>query len=147
MHFHALHNKCNCSRPPNLILFIVPDASIEWNRICTIGTVWHFWAWILYTDVNIFAEVLSPQSIKITWNQFPLTDEEINGYTLSYKSLNSSVDNTTTATYFDARISFLIISELEEFVTYSFTLLPLSNREVITRSSTIQTTTWSDGEE
>ena len=91
--------------------------------------------------------MLSLQSIKITWDQFPLTDEEINGYTLSYKSLNSSVDNTTTATYFDARISFLIISELEEFVTYSFTLLPLSNREVITRSSTIQTATWSDGEE
>jgi len=97
-------------------------------------------------DVNINAEVLSPQSIKITWDPLSLTDEVITNYIVSYKALDSFGVNGTVP--IAAVVTSIIINGLEEFVTYTITLQPVSNGVVVRglTGNTVQVTTWSDGE-
>ena len=66
---------------------------------------------------------------------------------MSYKALESFADNGTAS--FVAVVTSLVIDSLEEFVTYTITIQPVSNGVEVRGLSgnTVQVTTWSDGKD
>ena len=70
----------------------------------------------------------------------------ITSYIVTYKTQESFAVNGTAS--FAAVVTSLIIDGLEEFVTYTITVQPVSNGVMIrgVTGNTIQATTWSDGE-
>ena len=106
-------------------------------------------AYILILTLNIFitdapsiisGTVLTPHSIEVTWNAFPTTSGVI-GYLISY---NTTASYTTGGNMiaFGASTSSYILTNLEEYTSYTITVRAFSNSGMSDESNKVWVTTY-----
>ena len=97
---------------------------------------------IFITDAPsiISATVLTPHSIKVTWNAFPTTSGII-GYLISY---NTTASYTTGSNMiaFGVSTSSYILTNIEEYTSYTITVRAFSNTGMSDESNEVSITTY-----
>ena len=96
----------------------------------------------LYVDApsNVSATVLTPRSVKVTWNAFP-TSSDITGYLISYNTTalytsggDVTVNGVSTSRY--------ILTNLEEYTSYTITVQSISNNRTSDENIEVLVTTY-----
>jgi len=97
-----------------------------------------------YTDgppTIVAAMVLSPRSIKVTWNPLP-ANSFLTNYTISYDGVESFADDGSKT--IDQSTTSTTINGLEEFVSYDITVQALYSGGRGISSTEVRVTTISD---
>ncbi|XP_065894463.1 complement receptor type 2-like isoform X2 [Dysidea avara] len=120
------------------------NESVEVFRNCLVDGVWESLPVECNIDSppnNVKAEVLSPQSIKVSWQ--PILSTEVAGYTVSYTSVvrYARGDNVTVS---GATTSHILIQTLEENTHYDITVKSVTDNSISDASDVISVLTWTD---
>ena len=96
----------------------------------------------LYVDApsNVSATVLTPRSVEITWNVFS-TSTDIIGYLISYNT-TASYTSGGDVTVNDVSTSRYILTNLEEYTSYTITVQTISNNGTSDESIEVLVTTY-----
>ena len=100
------------------------------------------WYAYLYVDApsNVSATVLTPRSVEVTWNAFP-TSSGIIGYLISYNT-TASYTSGGDVTVNGMSTSRYILTNLEEYTSYTITVQTISNNGTSDESIEVLVTTY-----
>ena len=99
----------------------------------------------MYVTDRVNAVVLTPSSIKVTWNVIYNSKFQdcITGYNISYFT-QASYTNGGSIYVDDVSHTYHILKNLEEYTEYEITLQVISNTGVVHSSNNVTVTTYSD---